>query len=69
MGQRLRSRSDVFIFNFEHVCTYVSVVRVFNLYVFIVDFEQIFVCWEVFEFLEIRYIELTVTYKHGGFIG
>ena len=40
-------------------CTYLS----------IVDFEQIFVCWEVLEFLEIPYIEITVTYKHGGFIG
>ena len=40
-------------------CTYVS----------IANFEQIFVCWEMFEFLEIPYIEITVTYKHGGFIG
>ena len=51
-------------------------VRMFLLYVCltstyasIVDFEQIFVCWEIFEFLEIPYIEITVTYKHGGFIG
>ena len=40
-------------------CTYVS----------IVDFEQIFVCWVVLEFLEIRYIEISVIYKHGGFLG
>ena len=38
-------------------------------YVSIVDFEPILVCWEVLEFLEIPYIEKTVTYKHGGFIG
>ena len=32
-GRRHCSRSDVFIINFEHVCTYVSMVRMFNLYV------------------------------------
>ena len=35
-------------------CTYVS----------IVDFEQIFVCWEALELL----MKIIVTYKHGGFI-
>ena len=40
-------------------CTYVS----------IIDFKQIFVCWKALEFLEIPYKEITVTYKHGGFIG
>ena len=40
-------------------CTYVSVF----------DFEQMFVCWEAVEFLEIQYNEITVIYKHGGFIG
>ena len=51
-------------------------VRMFLLHVWlscthfsIANFEQIFVYWEVFEFLEIPYIEITVTYKHGGFIG
>ena len=34
----------------------------------IVDFEQTFVCWEALEFSEIPYNEITVTYKHGGFI-
>ena len=37
-GQRHCSRSDVFIFNFEHVCTYVSIARMFDLYV-------CFYCW------------------------
>ena len=32
------NRSNVFIFNFEHVCTYVSIVRMFNLYLR-------FYCW------------------------
>ena len=37
-GQRHCSRSDVFIFNFEHVCTYVSIARMVDLYV-------CFYCW------------------------
>ena len=67
-GRRHCSRSDVFIFNVEHICTNVSIVGMHNMYV-CVDFEHIFLCWEVFQFLEIPYIEITITYKHGGFIG
>ena len=33
LTRRHCNRSDVFIFNFEHVCTYVSILRMFNLYV------------------------------------
>ena len=39
-------------------CTYVSTV----------DYEQIFACWKALEFLEIQYNEITLTYKHGGFM-
>ena len=56
-GQFHCSYSDVFI-TFFMLCTYVSMV----------DFEQMLVCWEVLEFLEIPYIEINVTYKHGGFM-
>ena len=58
----------MFKVNFEHICTNVSIVGMHNMYV-CVDFEHIFLCWEVFQFLEIPYIEITITYKHGGFIG
>ena len=39
------------------------------IYVSVIGFEQIFVSWEALEFLEILYNEITVTYKHEGFIG
>ena len=38
-------------------------------YVSIFAFQQIFVCWKGLEFLEIPYNEITITYKHGGFLG
>ena len=38
-------------------------------YVSIFEFQQIFVCWKGLEFLEIPYNEITITYKHGGFLG